>query len=440
MTESDTIAAVATAPGEAAIALIRLSGPEAVAIVDRHFSSLLATATPRRALFGRIVSNGETIDEVLVTAFHAPASYTGEDLVEVSCHGGPVVTRRLLQLFLESGARAAGPGEFTQRAFLNGKMDLTQAEAVMDLISAHSELAARAASRQLEGSLGTEIGELRESLLDLVAHVEATIDFPEEGIAPDAREALLGRLEEISSEIARLLGTAETGRILREGVRLVLAGAPNAGKSSLLNRLVGYDRAIVTEIAGTTRDTIDEFISLRGVPFRIIDTAGLREVEDLVESAGIARARAAVTDADLVIHLIDAESPTPGEATLRPDEIRVLNKIDLARTASVPADARISCTTGEGLEALVELLLERSHSAGLGEASSLSTVNARHRTCLQRAQQGLHAATRLLREDAEPEFVAIDLHAALDAIGEIVGDADSEEILGRIFSTFCIGK
>jgi len=440
MSEHDTIAAIATAPGQAAIAMLRISGPEAITILDRIFSAQrpLTDAAPRTALFGRIQTGDEVVDEVLVTLFRGPASYTGENLVEVTCHGGPIVTARILKLLLDHGARAAGPGEFTQRAFLHGKMDLTQAEAVMDLISAHSELAARAAARQLEGRLGSEIMALRDSLMTSLAHLEAYIDFPEEGIEPDTRAAMLARIDALVTRIQELVGTAETGRILREGVRLVIAGAPNAGKSSLLNQLVGYDRAIVTEVPGTTRDTIDEFISLQGVPFRIVDTAGLRNVEDLVETAGIARARAAVKDADLVVHLIDSMHPTPNEVQLRPDEIRVYNKTDLA---PAPAGALgISCETGDGIEALVALLLERSQTTSLDAAASLGAVNARHKNCLRKAAAALENAAAQLRDEIEPEFVAIDLHAALAAVGDIVGETDTEDILGKIFSTFCIGK
>jgi len=440
MSASDTIAAIATAPGQSAIALLRVSGPEAVRVCGEIFLAgrPLSEIRPRTAQFGRIQAGDEMVDEVLVTVFKAPASYTGEDLVEISCHGGPVVTTRILKLLLEEGARAAEPGEFTQRAFLHGKMDLTQAEAVMDLISAHSELAARAAARQLEGKLGDEVMLLRESITTAVAHLEAYIDFPEEGIEPDTREAMLNRIDELVGKVNELIGTAETGRILREGVRLVIAGAPNAGKSSLLNRLVGYDRAIVTELPGTTRDTVDEFISLRGVPFRIVDTAGLREVEDLVETAGIARARAAVADADLVIHLIDASAPAAGEAQLRSDEIQVFNKADLATPPE--RTLAVSCTTGEGIDRLVALLLERSETSTLDAAASLGAVNARHKSCLTRTAEALQTASDQLRDEVEPEFIAIDLHAALNAVSEIVGHTDTEDILGKIFSTFCIGK
>ncbi len=312
---NDTIAAISTPFGEGAVALLRLSGARAVAVADQIFrgKALLAEAEPRAQYFGRIVDeNGSPVDDVLAVVFRAPASYTGEDIVEISCHGGILVTRRILELLLAHGARSAEPGEFTQRAFLNGKMDLTQAEAVMDLIRAQTELALRAATEQLEGRLGAKVRELREQLLGLLAHVEAFIDFPEEDIDPDTGAALLAKLHIVSDGAGSLLRTAGQGKILREGVRAVIYGAPNVGKSSLLNLLLGYERAIVSETAGTTRDTIEEVINLRGIPLRLIDTAGVREAGDEIERQGIERTHKQLERADLALYIYDAGKPPLG--------------------------------------------------------------------------------------------------------------------------------
>ncbi len=437
MPAEDTIAALSTPPGEGAIALVRISGPDSLAIAETIFRG--GRIAPRQASFGRIVDAEGVVDEVVLTHFAAPASYTGEDVVEISGHGGIVVSARLLQTALAAGARAAGPGEFTQRAFLNGKLDLTQAEAVMDLIRAQTPLAARAAAEQLRGRIGDEISALREALLDIVAHVEAYIDFPDEDIDPDTGAALRGRITATQSRIARLLATADEGRILREGVRLAICGRPNAGKSSLLNRLLGQDRAIVSPTPGTTRDTIEEGLNLRGIPFRVIDTAGLRETPDAIEREGVRRARAAIEGADVVLRVIDA---TDAAALTDPpaagDEVLAINKIDLA-PAPLPGLA-ISCATGEGLEALADALVARVRRTPAKAWDSAAAINARHQACLQRAADALTRAIAQFDAATAPEFVALDLRAALDAVGEVVGVVDTDTILGRIFGSFCIGK
>jgi tRNA modification GTPase len=443
----ETIAAIATPPGEGALAVIRISGPGALAVADTVFRAAKSPSAmeERRVAFGRIIdARGEVIDEVLLTLFRNPRSYTGEDLVEISGHGGSLVASRVLAAVLESGARMARPGEFTERAFLNGKLDLTQAEAVMDLISAQTPCAARAAARQLEGRLGDEIHTLRSDLLGCVAHLEAFIDFPEEGIDPESGAALRKRMEGIADHLERLLSTADEGRLLREGITLALCGAPNAGKSSLLNRLLGAKRAIVSAIPGTTRDTIEERTSLGGYPFRVIDTAGLRETSNPVEREGVERARRAAEAADLRIHLVDAAEPV-SPAPLFADELLVLNKIDLVadrhRLSSVSATACISCQTGEGIDSLITSIL--ANVTGRSEGESLpdgAAINARHQECLKRATAALQAAIALLGAGEPAELVAVELRSALGAVGEIVGDAGTEEILGKIFSSFCIGK
>ncbi len=319
----DTIAAIATPPGEGAVALLRVSGPEATAIASRvcvpaRGGSLEKISLRRQVRARAHAADGATLDEVLVTRFAAPASYTGEDVVEISGHGGPLVARRLLEAVVAAGARVAAPGEFTQRAFLNGKLDLTQAEAVMDLIRAHSDLALRAANEQLGGGLGRRIESLREGLLNLVAHVEAHIDFPDEDISPETGAALLARLDDARAQVAALLDTARPGRILREGLRTAIVGEPNVGKSSLLNALAGRDRAIVSATPGTTRDTIEEYVAVGGLALRLVDTAGLREASDAIEREGIARAHREVAAADLVLQVADASLPPPRGETLLP--------------------------------------------------------------------------------------------------------------------------
>jgi tRNA modification GTPase len=442
---NETIAALATPPGEGALAVIRISGVTAFAVADQIFRGTKASShlEERRVVFGRIVSTeGEVIDEVLLTVFRNPRSYTGEDLVEISGHGGSLVASRVLAAALTAGARMARPGEFTERAFLNGKLDLTQAEAVMDLISANTPRAAKAAAGQLEGRLGEEINALRAELLDAVAHLEAFIDFPEEGIDPDSGALLRGRMEKIAGHLEQLLATANEGRLLREGIALALCGAPNAGKSSLLNRLLGTERAIVSATPGTTRDTIEEMANLGGYPFRVIDTAGLRETADAVEREGVARARHAAEQADLRLHLVDASALQDGITPLFEDELLVFNKVDLVSDrASLPAGQMISCRSGEGLESLVSAILSKVTGRSDEEpAPDGAAINARHQECLQRAASALATSIAMLDAGESPELIAVELRASLSAVGEVVGEAGTEEILGKIFSSFCIGK
>jgi tRNA modification GTPase len=453
----ETIAALATPPGEGALAVIRISGPAALAVADAIFRGSKAPSLlgERTVAFGRITDGqDEVIDEVLLTVFRNPRSYTGEDLVEISGHGGSLVASRVLARTLEAGARMARPGEFTERAFLNGKLDLTQAEAVMDLISAGTPRAARAAAAQLEGRIGQEIHAARGELLACVAHLEAFIDFPEEGIDPESGAALRHRMEGIATRLALLLATADEGRLLREGITLALCGAPNAGKSSLLNRLLGAERAIVNETPGTTRDTIEERASLGGYPFRVIDTAGLRKTADPVEQEGVRRARHAAEQADLRLHLVDASILPDASSIPVPlfdDEILVYNKRDLVAASpdrkALPQGICISCRTGEGIDDLIRAIISKvtgqaQEKRGVpGEtAHDGAAINARHQDCLKRAIASLGAAMDLLGTGEPPELVAVELRSSLGAVGEVVGEAGTEEILGKIFSSFCIGK
>jgi tRNA modification GTPase len=441
----DTIAAISTPIGEGALAVIRLSGGDALSVLARIFSGAIAPEkfVPRRVVYGKIQDAAEKVDEVLVTYFRAPGTYTGEDVVEISCHGGILVTRRVLDLLLAAGARMADPGEFTQRAFLNGKMDLTQAEAVMDLIRAQTELALRAANEQLAGHLGNELTDIRELLLTTLAHVEAYIDFPDEQIDPDTGKALLDRILALENRLDRLLATADQGRVLRHGLRTVIYGAPNVGKSSLLNLLLGYDRAIVSEVPGTTRDTIEEVINVRGIPVRLIDTAGAHESSDLVESEGIRRTQQQVEQADLLIQVVDGSKP-PADLKVFADRnsLLLLNKCDLEVRPQWDkfSGVRFSCKERIGLEDLNQAIWDHVIGEKVKLADVRVAINARHQACLQSAKELLVAGARSLQDGKSPEFVSIELRGALDAVGEVVGKLDTEDLLGKIFSEFCIGK
>ncbi len=446
-TNSETIAAIATPPGEGAIATLRISGNDTADILERIFSGHSSpSATPRKLVYGNVISkDGLTVDEVLAAFFSGPASYTGEDMAEISCHGGMVITRLVLDTILAAGARQARPGEFTERAFLNGKLDMTQAEAVMDLIAAQTELAAHAASEQLQGALGSKILELRNELLAILAEIEADIDFPDEDITAQTANLLTTRVESVLGKLANLLDTAQRGRILREGARLVIFGEPNAGKSSLLNRLLGYQRAIVSEQPGTTRDTIEEIINIGGYPVRLVDTAGMRDSVDEIELAGMQFTRARLATADLILHVIDASQPKPVSQRL-PDSdaqlLRILNKCDLGMHPDWHGhDAvQVSCLNGNGLEQLEQALLaEMAGHTAHGSASAVA-INARHRSCLQLASEHCRKVLTGIINQQEAELVAIDLREGLAALGEIVGAVDNEDLLGEIFSRFCIGK
>lgn len=443
-----TIAAQATAAGQGAIAVIRMSGSGCMNILEQCTPASFAShLQPRRAALTHILdANGAVIDQVLVTHFPAPASYTGEDTVELSCHGGMLVTDRLLKRLYRCGASPAEPGEFTKRAFLNGRMDLTQAEAVMDVISAGSDLALKAAQTQLQGSIGSRVEELKDGLIHVLAHIEAYIDFPDEDISPDTSAALLARLHKMEEQLSGLLKTADGGRLLREGIRTAIVGQPNVGKSSLLNTLLGYERAIVSSIAGTTRDTVEESIQIAGLALRLIDTAGVRESSDAIEQAGITRTNRALETADLILEVADASLPrtTPflGENHAAP-RLLILNKCDLTihpdwKTAN---GIHFSCSTGEGKKELEEAIVRTFASKMPGESgSSLVAINARHQHELGLCLEHVRLASESISRHESPEFTALELRDALTHLGEITGAVDTEDVLGAIFSSFCLGK
>jgi tRNA modification GTPase len=452
----DTIAAMATPPGEGGIGIVRLSGPEAEPLARRLFRPRrpLASWQSHRLYLGHIHdSRGSVLDEVLLTLMRAPHSYTREDVVEIHCHSGFAVLKAILGEVLALGARLARPGEFTLRAFLNGRLDLAQAEAVLEVIQARSEASLKVAQAHLAGGLGRRLGELRAALLGVLAQLEAALDFPEEAVelSPGAlKGAVRGPLE----DLAQLLASYRQGRLLKEGVKVVLAGRPNVGKSSLLNRLLAADRAIVTDIPGTTRDVIEETVSLGGLALCLADTAGLREPLDLAEELGVARSREQMSQADLILYLVDGsaslspeDSQVLGELADRPVLI-VLNKIDLppqlhpedSRRDSPHPVAAISALTGQGLADLEKAILDLVLAGGVHTEGEMVT-QARHAELLARAGEALRRGLALLAQLEPPwELVALEVKEALTALGEITGEEVGEAVLDHIFSEFCIGK
>jgi tRNA modification GTPase len=465
----DTIAAIATPLGEGGLAVLRISGANALAIADKIFvpegaKSLKPSTAPTHTIhFGKVMREGKVIDEVLLSVLRAPRTFTREDTVEISCHGGILPAKLVLDAILANGARLAEPGEFTRRAFLNGRIDLAQAEAVADLIHSRTELALAAANEQLAGKLSQRINQLRDDLLHTLAHVEAHIDFPEEDIAPDTKEQLLKRLEDGVAFIGELLRTANEGQILRRGIRAAIVGRPNTGKSSLLNQLLGRDRAIVSPIPGTTRDTIEETANIRGLPVVFIDTAGLRETRDEIEVEGIRRSRQSLAQAELILHVLDAGEPLTAEDQSYFTEfagkkrILVRNKTDLPAQWQWPPkfDARaraafdagnlanpvdVSCATGQGVESLKDAIKETVWSGEVKAEMLQVMINSRHQDALNRARSAAGRSIEALRGNATLELVALDLRIAVAAVGEIVGKTTTEDLLDSIFGQFCIGK
>jgi tRNA modification GTPase len=463
MAPDDTIAAIATPLGEGGLAVVRVSGTQALAIADQCFQpagkhSLKPSAAPTHTLqFGKIVRSGKVIDEVLLAVLRAPRTFTREDTVEISCHGGLLPAKLVLDALLAGGARPAGPGEFTKRAFLNGRIDLAQAEAVADLIQSRTELGLAAANEQLAGKLSQRINRLRDDLMHTLAHVEAHIDFPDEDIAPDTHARLLQRLTDGIAFMDELLQTAAEGQILRRGIRAAIVGRPNVGKSSLLNQLLGRDRAIVSPIPGTTRDTIEETANVRGLPIVFIDTAGLRESNDVIEREGIRRSRESLQQAELILHVLDASAPlheADGKYLAEfaaKKRILVRNKVDLPVKLELPADVLaaqppltpavdVCCLSGAGIESLKDQIKHLVWSGEITAESLQVAINARHQDALNRAREAARRAAAALAANATLELVAMDLRIAVNAVGEIVGKTTTEDLLDSIFSTFCIGK
>ena len=453
-TQEDTIAALATPHGESAVALVRVSGGECSRVAREVVGRLLPPRVARHADYRDRA--GVVIDDVLFTYFAGPASYTGEDSLEIACHGNPYIAQRVLEDLFARGCRAAEPGEFTKRAFLNGRMDLSQAEAVMDLIHARGERALEAANRQLRGALGRQIEAAIERLVGVVAQVEAYIDFPEEDLPAENRARLRGEVAALRADLGRLLATAHYGALLRDGVRTVIVGEPNAGKSSLLNRLVGWDRALVSPEPGTTRDYLEEPRVLGAHKIRLVDTAGLNPSPAPLERRGIERTLERAAEADLFLVVLDSTRPCPalpaaitGRLTA-PNTVLVWNKTDLAQPAGVPlpeawreyGQVAMSALTGDGVGDLEKIVSELIDKEQLSICGDLIAINARHAAALTEATQCLAFAEEKLGDagTAPDELMASDLRGALDALGRIGGRVDHERVLDKLFSSFCIGK
>lgn len=455
--QEETISAISTPPGEGGVGIVRLSGKSAIAIAAQCFRSARGNdlrAGRARVCYGHIIgADGAVLDEVLVHVMRAPHSYTREDVVEINAHGGAAPLNAILEETLRLGARLAAPGEFTRRAFLNGRIDLVQAEAVIDRIRARTRASLAAANAAASGTLSTRLHQLREDLANALARIEAAVDFPEEDLPGLVNEALFNRLRETQAAMAALLDTADAGRLYREGAAIAIAGRPNVGKSSLFNALLRDARAIVTPAAGTTRDRLEEVINLRGIPARLVDTAGLRHTENEVERIGVGLAREALEQAQVILLVLDATAPETPEDRQLADELHrldtpvvaVLNKTDLAPETPLPAWAgrlhagqAVSALTGAGLGPL-EDILAKLLTGGAHLAAGQAMLNRAHqKDSLRRAVE--QVAHLLDNTGASPEFLALDLREALDALGEITGETTPEDILDTIFSTFCIGK
>ncbi|MBR2561168.1 MAG: tRNA uridine-5-carboxymethylaminomethyl(34) synthesis GTPase MnmE [Eubacterium sp.] len=462
---TDTIAAISTAMAPSGIGIVRISGPAAVEAADRVFRSKsgkpLAETKSHTVRYGHIVDRDTVLDEVLVSVLRAPDTYTREDTIEINCHGGSLVLRRVLEAVLDGGVRLAEPGEFTKRAFLNGRIDLSQAEAVMDLIASENKTAADSAISQLGGVMRRKVEGLRDEILHETAYIEAALDDPEhydlDGYAAELEKVLC----EVRREIRAMLETCDEGRILKEGVATVILGRPNVGKSTLLNLLAGEERAIVTDIAGTTRDVLEEQIVLGGVPLRIMDTAGLRETGDAIESIGVSRARSCAETADLILYVLDGAQPLSPEdrenltglfgkeGALQKEVILVLNKGDLEQRTTVEEAAsllpgapliRMSAREGEGLTALSDTIRDMFLKGAVQSSGEVYITNLRHKEALERANESLTLALQSIRSSMPEDLYTVDLMDAYGALGAIIGADVSEDLIDRIFSEFCMGK
>ncbi|MES2199980.1 MAG: tRNA uridine-5-carboxymethylaminomethyl(34) synthesis GTPase MnmE [Chlamydiota bacterium] len=447
----ETIAAIATPPGEGGIAIVRISGKESFTIADSIFSGPVLSYPSHTAHLGKILdSSGYIIDEVLLLVMKGPKSFTGEDTVEIHCHGGGLVTRRVLERTLQAGARLASPGEFSFKAFMNGKIDLAKAEAISQVISAKNEIAYAAANTQLQGALSKKIIELQTKLFDVAAILEASVDFPEESLEFASTEEILTLLNSTLQTMEHLSNTFDEGKMIHEGLTLCLIGPPNAGKSSLMNALLGKERAIVTEIAGTTRDLLEDNLYLGGLHFRLIDTAGIRETTEQIEKEGIRRSKEAMQAADLILLVLDASSPlcqesisllnvTPKEKTLL-----IRNKTDLPHMPCPSTNSfchvSLSALTGEGVDSLKEAIQTFLWKTGPPAKEEVILTHLRHKEALDRARGLLYSVVTGLEQDISPEFLSFDMRKCLFELGTILGVNISEEILNSVFSKFCIGK
>jgi len=457
--EYETIAAISTPMGEGAIAIVRLSGEEAIKIADRLYKGKqrLESVDTHTIHYGHLIDpdTKQVAEEVMVSVMRGPRTFTKEDIVEINCHGGLVSVNRVLELVLRSGARLAEPGEFTKRAFLNGRIDLSQAEAVIDLIRAKTDRAMNVALNQMEGRLSTLIASLRQQLLETVAHVEVNIDYPEYDAEEMTKDLLSTQLKEVEKEIAGILVTARQGKILREGLSTVIVGRPNVGKSSLLNSLVHENKAIVTDVPGTTRDVIEEYVNVRGVPLRLVDTAGIRETEDLVERIGVERSRERLKQADLILLVLNYndelthEDEKLFEAVKGMDVIVIINKTDLDKKLDLDkvkelAEEHPMITTSlkheQGVDELEQSISELFF-AGEVESQDLTYVsNSRHIALLEQSRRTLEDALEAVEAGMPVDMVQIDITRTWEILGEIIGDTVSDSLIDQLFSQFCLGK
>ncbi|KRM69578.1 tRNA modification GTPase mnmE [Apilactobacillus ozensis DSM 23829 = JCM 17196] len=460
-TDFDTIAAISTPPGEGGIAIVRISGDEAFEVISKIFKGKDLKKVPSHTInYGHIIDpdNGSDVDEVMVSVMKAPKTYTKEDVIEINCHGGIIATNKILQLVLSYGARMAEPGEFTKRAFLNGRIDLSQSEAVMDLIEAKTDRSMKAALNQLDGNLSSLIRKLRQDILDVLANVEVNIDYPEYDDAEVVTTKLLSnKAKELKVRIQKLLDTSKQGRVLRDGLATSIVGRPNVGKSSLLNHLLHQDKAIVTDVPGTTRDVLEEYVNVRGVPLKLVDTAGIRETDDKVEKIGVDRSRKAIQSSDLVLLVLNASEHLTDEdkelikLTQDTKKIIILNKTDLDQKLTtdeikqiVGSDESIITTSAikdDGTEKLEELIAHLFFNEGIESSQNdVMVTNARHISLLHQAKDALSSVLDGIDSGMPVDLVQMDMRRCWDLLGEITGDSYNGELLDQLFSQFCLGK
>lgn len=455
----DTITAIATAPGEGGIGIIRISGNKSLEVCESIFKSKsnkkINDYSPRTLIYGSIVDNENVIDEVLVAFMKGPYSYTAEDVIEINCHGGFISVKKILELILSKGVRLAEAGEFTKRAFLNGRIDLSQAEAVIDVIKAKSSTSHTVAQSQLEGTLANKIKNLRMNVTEVLAHLEVSIDFSEEDVEEITYKTLKEKALELKKEIKTLYDSAESGKILREGLKTVIVGKPNVGKSSLLNKILKEERAIVTDIAGTTRDIIEEFVNIKGIPLRIVDTAGIRETEDVVEKIGVEKSKESFNSADLVIMVLDYSKELSKEdieilEKLQDKKVIVLlNKIDLEKKIDTQKIEKyvdkdfiieISALKEIGIDKLHDKIESMVYKGSVKNNSDLIVTNSRHKDALNKAYESINDAIIAIDDNIPYDFIEVDFKNVWDYLGYINGDTVKEDLLDTIFANFCIGK
>ena len=455
----DTIAAIATAPGEGGIGIIRISGEKSLEVAQSIFKSksgkMIKDYNARTLIYGTIVDGEKVIDEVLVAYMKGPNSYTAEDVIEINCHGGFISVKKILELILSKDVRLAEAGEFTKRAFLNGRIDLSQAEAIIDVIKSKTDMAHEVAQSQLEGSLAKKIKDLRMNVTEVLAHLTVSIDFSEEDVEEITYQTLETKSSELRNEIKKLYDTAESGKILRDGLKTVIVGKPNVGKSSLLNSILGENRAIVTDIAGTTRDVIEEFVNIKGIPLKIVDTAGIRETDDIVEKIGVEKSRESFSTADLVIMVLDASRKLAEEdieileSLENKKTIVLLNKIDLKPEIEIEKIKEyvneediieISALKHQGIEDLHDKIEAMVYQGSVKNSSNLMITNSRHKDALFKAYEAINDAISAIEQRMPYDFIEVDFKNIWDYLGYINGDTVREDLLDTIFANFCIGK